>query len=498
MAETDSGVMTCMPEKKKTMLSIALVAAIWLTAGLSQTRADGDCESGAVGPVPDPAFGDGGLVMEQFHVGDDLGDLGIAAAVQSDGRLVVGGHASTPDDARDGAVMRLLPDGQPDPEFGDEGRLLLGIANPGDFVSVRGVEVLADGRIVLVGRDRDTGWFFARLHPDGSFDTSFDLNGVRIISLDADSHFAHDLAVQADGKLVGAGFVQESFDVDEVCAKLIRLDSDGSNDETFGENGQVCLTPDEDADIAGALDVTVLPDGRILAAGLGSQADSSPELKLDMLAFRLMPDGQVDTTFGEDGWRFIVFDQGGEFHDRAFALTVDSSDSLVLAGFAESLQSSESNFVTSMAAARLTPDGDPDPGFGSGGRVTVAFDHDGEHHGVDQAAGLTVLDDGRILLAGVAPRRHSADTFPQAGAATVLHADGDLDTCFGDDGRWVQSLPGPQDIGLFRDIAHHSDRIYLVGYGDVPQTDDPSRTRTDIMITAMTISGEIFSDRFEE
>lgn len=466
---------------------IRLIAlGAFIIAGLAG-RSVSACEVGAGGPWPDAGFGDNGHALLQFETDGQRGDLGNALAVQDDGRILIAGFAVL-SDRRDGAVLRLLPDGSIDTSFGIQGRRLLGIASEDGIVQITDIQLQSDGRIVLFGRDRDRGLVFVRLHADGSFDHSFDLNGIRIVLLEEDSNTSAGMAIDNEGRLIGVGSM--GIEDPAQCALIVRLEPNGAMDASFGANGRVCLLPDDESPGATTGDVAALPDGKILVAGSARSGDAIPSENVDMFALRLASDGTPDPDFGNAGWRLVAFDQGSDFRDFAHVLNVDDGGGITLAGSAASLQSE------SMAMARLTPGGELDAGFGSSGRVLIPFEHDDQLDSGSAATGMIRLNDDRLLVAGVATRQHSSVAFRRAGAAAMLNADGSIDTCFEENGRWVQALPGLQ-TSLFRDLASHDDRIYLVGNAEVPRDDDPSLLRRDILIAAFSLSGSIFSDRFE-
>ncbi len=113
---------------------------------------------------------------------DGFGYTCLANAVDMDhfGRIVITGTARS--DTRT-LVMRLLPDGTPDPMFGDNGAVML---NPGSNTS-RGFDVLVqtDCKVIVAG-ETHTGLVSVRPHmllrfmPDGELDDSFGVTGVMI------------------------------------------------------------------------------------------------------------------------------------------------------------------------------------------------------------------------------------------------------------------------------------------------------------------------------
>ena len=105
---------------------------------------------------------------------------------------------------------------------------------------------------------------------------------------------------------------------------------------------------------------------------------------------RLSPDGAIDRSFSGDG-RQIVRLPGS--HDSLDALAVDLEGRLVLVGQATVPG------PNSITAARLLPDGRPDPTFNGTGQALVGFGGRRSDYGVGRA--VAVEDSGRILIGGI-------------------------------------------------------------------------------------------------
>src|SRR5436190_151795 len=94
--------------------------------------------------------------------------------------------------------------------------------------------------------------------PPGSLDTSFDGDGVVSTPIGSGLEAASSVAVQADGKIVAAGYSNASF-------ALARYNTDGSLDTSFNGTGKVTTTfPNA---YASATSAAIRPDGKIVAAG---------------------------------------------------------------------------------------------------------------------------------------------------------------------------------------------------------------------------------------
>jgi uncharacterized delta-60 repeat protein len=188
--------------------------------------------------------------------------------------------------------------------------------------------------------------------PAGALDTSFGAAGKAIVPIDASDDYAQAMAVQADGKIVVAGWGHNALGY---TFELTRLQRDGALDTTFGTQGKV-MTKIGNGTAEGHA-VALQADGKILVAG---SVDESPKGKSFALA-RYNADGSLDGSFGTGG---IVTTSFGSQSDEAFAIVVQPDGKIVLGGHALSATRG-----LDFALARYNADGSLDGGFGSGGKV---------------------------------------------------------------------------------------------------------------------------------
>jgi uncharacterized delta-60 repeat protein len=150
----------------------------------------------------------------------------------------------------------------------------------------------------------------------------------------------------------------------------------GDLDPTFGAGGAVTTSG---LGWAAAHALQVQPDGKIVTAGHGGAAGGSVEFAL----VRYNPDGSLDPDFGTGGRVLTAFGAG---YDMAHALVLQPDGKIVAAG-----HRAGSDF----ALARYLPDGQLDPAFGTGGKITTDFG------GSDEVANALVLQpDGKLVTAG--------------------------------------------------------------------------------------------------
>jgi uncharacterized delta-60 repeat protein len=313
--------------------------------------------SGALDPTFD---GDGKVTTDFGGKADGAGDV----AIQRDGRIVaVGSGFPAAVGPLDFALARYNRDGTLDGTFGAGGRVLTTF-EPNSIDGANAVVIQSDGRIVAAGRTRrgpTSEFAVARYLPNGSLDPSFDRDGLVVTPISTGVVF--DLAVQADGKLIAAGWSNPGgFDI-----AMARYNPDGSLDASFDGDGVVVVSSFRPASTY-ASRVLVQRDGKILTGGTG-------------LA-RFNPDGSVDRSFGEGG-RALT--------DVGLVTPLLQPDGKILA--AGSIFQSSGQF-SDFVVVRLTAAGRIDSTFGRGGRVVTDF------RPQDDATDAELMANGKLVVAG--------------------------------------------------------------------------------------------------
>jgi uncharacterized delta-60 repeat protein len=164
----------------------------------------------------DPGFGEAGIALAPFEALEPDAQAR-AATQQSDGKLVAAGFVGEPADF---AVARYLPDGQPDPTFGVDGRRVTSLGL--DIDGARGVAVDAGGRLVVAGMAgavADTA--LVRYRSDGSLDPDFAGDGVLVSPFGAGPDYANAVALQPDGRIVAAGEAETGSSRDFTLLRLL-------------------------------------------------------------------------------------------------------------------------------------------------------------------------------------------------------------------------------------------------------------------------------------
>lgn len=205
----------------------------------------------------DTSFGTGGTVTTDFAGNVDIAN---ALIVQADGKLVAAG--STEFFAVDFAVARYNPDGTLDASFGTGGQAVtdLGGNDRAFALAVQDGKLVAGGlSFSFTGTNGDFG--LVRYNPDGSLDGSFGSGGKVTTDFRGLGSFEEARALVVQGnRLVAAGNVGPFVDFG-----LARYRADGALDRSFGSGGKV--TTDFVGQTDEAFGLAVQADGRLVAAG---------------------------------------------------------------------------------------------------------------------------------------------------------------------------------------------------------------------------------------
>lgn len=335
-------------------------------------------------PGADPTFGDGGLATVNF--GGGLSGL-MAVARQTDGKIVgFGGSRESI------ALVRVHPDGSVDTSFGVDGVVQLPWGVPTNGVDKsHGIAIQPDGKILVTTRILGVYGMLssqpivARFTRDGVLDTTFASTGYVLSDANRD---LRSIALQTDGKIVAGGY-----------NRLERFLADGTRDTTFGTGTSGVATVS-----VLVQDLALQADGKIVTAGARNVA-------------RFTSTGAPDLTFAAPAGMVTTTGSNDVFYSVAVA-----ADGKILAGGSLLVPGATD---PRFAIARYDMDGLLDAGFGSNGIA-----HDGNTAaGGSNLVGLGIAPDGKIVGVGFANVGGTS-----AGRSARFDANGVLDPTFGGSG----------------------------------------------------------------
>jgi len=218
------------------------------------------------------------------NTGTGAGSAVYSIAIQSDGKIILGGAFTTWNGITTNRVVRLNADGTKDTAYSTNN----GTAYSGGAIT--GIAIQTNGSAVFVGNTGATTstwngtsvYQIFRLNSAGTIDTTFSTNvgtaGGATIALSA-------LAIQSDGKIIVGG----SFSAWNAVAsinRLVRLNSDGTRDTTFTTNNGAGANSNPN-------DIVVQSDGKILLGGAFTAWNGTTVNYI----VRLNSDGTRDTAF---------------------------------------------------------------------------------------------------------------------------------------------------------------------------------------------------------
>jgi len=378
----------------------------------------------------DQRFGTGGVTTTVIGASSQAN----ATVIQSDGKIVVAGTSSgNPDSGF--ALARYNADGSLDTTFGTGGKVFTAIGSTGQSYAVA---LQSDGKIVaagFAGNGANNDFAIARYNTNGTLDTTFDNDGIVIVPIGAGRDEAYAVAVQTDGRIVVGG--QSNNGTNDQIA-LVRLNNNGSLDNSFDGDGKVTTPVTSGSEYAFAL--RIQPDGKIVTGGVSGNPN------IDFLIARFNTTGSLDTTFGTGGKVFTDF--GG--NDYVTALALSPEGRIVAAGY------TNANSASDFAVARYNTDGSPDTSFDGDGKA-VKVDASSR----DEAFAVAVQPNGGILLGGSSTVNGNQDF-----SLVRFNFNGSLDKAFGTNGKTTTNVGQMEDV--IRALAIQSDgNVIAAGYKQI-------------------------------
>jgi uncharacterized delta-60 repeat protein len=290
-----------------------------------------------------------GTLDDSFNSGTGFDALVWSIAIQSDGKLILGGDFASFNGTSLNRIARLNGDGSLDLSFDS------GTGFDSFLATVYTTSIQFDGDIIVGGQfttyNGVTRNRLTRLSNDGSVDVAFNLAvGFNASVLTS--------AIQGDGKIIVGG-VFTSFN-NSALNRIARLNSDGTTDLTFnvgsGFTGNVHA-------------IALQPDGKAIVGGLFNSYNGSSVSNI----VRLNQDGTIDLTF----------DTGTTLNGVIFSISLQSDGKIIVGGAFTSLNGSTVNRI-----ARLNSDGYVDITFNSGTGFNMSVNT------------ISIQSDGKIIVGG--------------------------------------------------------------------------------------------------
>lgn len=277
----------------------------------------------------------------------------------------------------------VFGDPRPDASFGIKGSVTLPSPPFNLYSGVRAIGTDSAGDVFAAGATSG-GFGLLRVRADGSPDSAFGEDGYVVARGPGIEARANSLNVQADGKLIAAGYGFDSVHGRLPVAVVARVDGQGNPDLGFGSGGTVKLGSGLTRSTATAADLD--PKGRLIVAVRGRASAPSSQL------LRVNANGSIDSSFGRGG-HFSLPRRGNEAINVT-DLEARSSGSTVFAGV----------LGHRVVVGSLDPSGHIDRSFGGGdGQVSIGLASPKVcvdlHCTYAQACRLTPVGSGFIVMA---------------------------------------------------------------------------------------------------
>lgn len=408
----------------------SLILCCVLASNLSQSQNAGTLDN---------SFNGNGKFSLDFGFQDNINDV----TLQADQKIICTGVELTPSFAAILKVIRLNADGTLDSTFATNGvySQLIGVESYGNESFVR-----TDGKIIVAGITYDANyladWLLLRLNSNGTLDSTFGTNGITVADFSSSDDLGQALALQTDNKIIVSGTIKDTVSYFNLPA-IARFTEDGIIDSSFGTNGFTTFAATYiDNEVTS---VAVQSNGKIVAAGHYENTFTGSS-DFDVMVLRIDSTGIPDATFGING---IVRTPVNGGVDDSFGMEPDTAGNIYVAGFTTQPFTLELDMIL----LKYDSNGTLVPGFGNNGIVTF------DSTDADLATDLKIQTDGKIVVGG------SSGIFPFGPRDFALwryEANGNLDSSFGYNGFVTTAvLPNFQDCNAL--VLQNDGKIVAAG-----------------------------------
>ncbi|MCE3076331.1 T9SS type A sorting domain-containing protein [Chryseobacterium gwangjuense] len=273
-----------------TVAAVALQSNGKIVAGGTFTKYNGNTVTNLVRINSDGSYDNSALTL-----GTAFNNSITAVAVQSDGKIIVGGSFTSYNGTTINRLARLNTDGTLDATFA--------IGTGANTGSISAILIQNDGKIIVTGlftTFNGTTARIVRLNTGGDIDTSFNPGTGPNLPL-------YTAILQQDGKILVGGNFSTFNGVSQ--ARVARLNANGNLDTTF--------IPGTSID-ASVQTLAVQPDNKVIIGGLFTKYGTTLSNKI----MRLNADGTLDTSF----------DVGGGANNTINKLVLDQNNNVLIGG----------------------------------------------------------------------------------------------------------------------------------------------------------------------
>ena len=380
---------------------------------------------------PDAAY----QTRKYFPARQDSSFYACDAVLQPDGKLVIAGRFESKGH-QSVLVVRLLPDGRPDPGFQQNG---LGIYALPELDQACAQTILLISNRILLGGKAKLGSFLFQLREDGSPDPGFGQNGLIVISKLVSIEDLASFSTGSETMILAAGFFR-----DHSCLRpgMVRLTSHGELTTGYGNDGRAELNPT----VTGKFyRLSASKNGQVIVCGTSQNSDQQQ----DALVAKFRADGMPNLSFGTGNGYVQVDGPVPGRRNNATGIHIGKSGEITLCG------TYSANRDDDAYVCRLLRNGSLDRRFGSHRDGYYRSDYLNE---TDEISSLVLQDNGKIIIGGRSDFGGNYDF-----NLTRLHVNGLPDASFACNSWQLKDFSSSQD-GIHAMVVH-SDR-YLLTIGN--------------------------------
>jgi uncharacterized delta-60 repeat protein len=381
--------------KKATFHAIAGLFALGLALGANFAQA----QAGTL----DPTFGNGGTVTTNFANGSS----GVGAFEQSNGEIVAVAQVDFVQGAGTGiGLVRYTSTGALDNSFGADG--ITNTIFAGFTFTPFGFAVQGNGGILVAGEAIGSAgrieFGLARYTSNGILDTTFGNGGLVTTLVGTRVDVPTAMLLQPNGKIVMAGFEVAQEGVAPGKMSMVRYNSNGSLDTTFGTGG-ISLVTDL---ITGPDALAMLSNGNYLAVGQNGSGKTGVVVELNSKGLLLskVTAGTLAAALSssQSGFSPTIFQANGDYIVAVTSCTDDSQCR-----------------GTKIGVSRFLETGKVDTSFNA-----IGFESLDPTETTSVGKAIALQANGQIVVGGLI----NLDS-PILGGLARLNANGELDTVFG-------------------------------------------------------------------
>lgn len=303
--------------------------------------------------------------------------------------------------------------------------------------------VLSNDKVIMVGYtdEANTDLLLTKYNADGTVDVSFGNNGKLVLDLSIGGNDGgYCVRETADHKLLVSGITMSAtWD-----AFVMRLNEDGSTDNTFGPGGLGINKFNAGTNqIAIGVDMHVNPDSSFFVGGMVYNGND-----YDFGLFKFTEGGMLDVSFGSGG--SMLYDNNG-VNDQLWAIHVNDNGNVYLAGTSD--DGGEKGFLV-----KTSPFGTLDGQFNGGTGKYIYDAQFSEHYFTDVLETST----GKVVVVGSEGAGADMDGFIHQ-----LNADGSVDNNFATNGKAISDVGVMNGVYLYN-VKEYQGRLLTAGHVSGP------------------------------